>query len=87
MLTEQQIEERVRRYEPLRVAGVRGTCSWWLLDEQFPAAPGDKSDLPEPYFARLAAGQGCTAGFTRYYPTREAALADLRNAIRAAHGG
>lgn len=73
-MSEQEIDAEVIRYEP-RKASLNDTYYWTL----------DESDwnhrLSARIFGALAAGllyfHGC-----RDYPTREAAFADLRNAIR-----
>lgn len=84
-MTEQQIDAEVSRYEPLHACGLRGTWSWWLFSELIPTYAGDRSDLPEAIFERLATGKECTAEYARYYPTREAGFADLRQAIAQQH--
>lgn len=80
-LTEQQIDAEVSRYEPGYDATTR-TYYWSALY----CHTGRKSRttrVASPFWGLLKS-QTIPAGF-RDYPTREAAFADLRRAIRAAN--
>lgn len=81
-MTEQQIDAELIRYEPYQSHYNRTWFSWW---HEGP----DPSDLPTHLFALLS--NYCRwETDVRFYPTREAAFADLRRAIAAsdcAHAG
>lgn len=79
-MTEQQIDAEVSRYEPFYHDAV---CFAWFLAGACVAEPGDRSDVPADLFARLSVRDSVSSSGTRYYPTREAAFADLRQAIAA----
>lgn len=77
-LTEQQIDAEVSRYEPLLWNGE------WLWSRGVKS--GRNWCVPSDVFDELS--DGCLNGFYTVratYDTREAAFADLRQAIRAAN--
>ena len=75
-MSEQEIDAEVSRYAP-------GHSTWWRwfrgTPEEWDVCP---SDVPEATFDALTGGT-LRGGSLRLYPTREAAYADLRQAIRA----
>lgn len=72
-MTEQQLDAEASRYEPDEV----GYRDFWFWRYAIPT----KHDVPRRIWACMQ-GTEMIGGECRRYPTREAAFADLRNAIR-----
>ncbi len=84
--TEQEIDAEVSRYEPFRNRD--GLFIWVTNPPSRPDLDALAYRVPSHFFARLVPkliSDDCGCKF-RIYPTREAAFADLRNAIRSADG-
>lgn len=73
MLTEQQIDAEVSRYQPYLMW--RDAWTWFIWVPSI--APRGPEDVPLNVHRKL------TRRGANYYPTREAAFADLRQAFKA----
>ena len=75
-MKDDEVETMVNKYTPGRSGRWRWFCG---TPEEWEPNP---ADLPEPIFHALAAGT-IVGGSVRLYESREDAIADLRQAIRA----